>query len=358
MQAATKMNGDFPEGNWQATKATAIGARSKYMQRYKTSFNLSGLVQFVTLRVSLGYLFDDAMGLMDQYDSFENIEYIGRRTNQLWIESKADEGQRPQWKNEKRLHKALNAVTTLSLPTKNMPGAFPSTSQEQDPDPLEPRLNPMNLLLPAYETMWRVVLRCLLEVRYRNETTSGDWIQALKAYLEKLDDRSESPGEAFWKASDKGVTVIDIVKEALRLYPPSRRIHRAFGDRIEKADIERCQRSQLLGQNDPLVFRPARWQSICPETRANVFAGQDGSKGNLKKEEEKLGFMPFAFTCTADVRDTRGFGMKMIALLVAVLIDGLDDWRLEGQEADEVMENACPLDTNRHSLASLRLDHD
>lgn len=28
--------------------------------------------------------------------------------------------------------------------------------------------NPFNIILPAYETLWRVVLRCFLEVRYRS----------------------------------------------------------------------------------------------------------------------------------------------------------------------------------------------
>jgi hypothetical protein len=38
-----------------------------------------------------------------------------------------------------------------------MPGAFPEI--------LDP--NPLNVLLPAYETMWRVVIRGFLEIRYR-----------------------------------------------------------------------------------------------------------------------------------------------------------------------------------------------
>ena len=32
----------------------------------------------------------------------------------------------------------------------------------------DPRENPLNWIIPAYETMWRVVLRCFLEVRFRN----------------------------------------------------------------------------------------------------------------------------------------------------------------------------------------------
>jgi hypothetical protein len=31
-----------------------------------------------------------------------------------------------------------------------------------------PNHNPLNLLLPVYETMWQVVMRGSLELRYRN----------------------------------------------------------------------------------------------------------------------------------------------------------------------------------------------
>lgn len=235
--------------------------------------NLSELVQFVTLKVSLGYLFDKATNIMQEYDSFEDIIYISHRINELWIDPKAEPAQRPRWENERKLHGALRRVTNHTLP---MPGAFSNSSETQVPDPLEPRLNSMNLLLTAYETMWRVVLRCVLEVRYRvrnepdvfdnspwppgsfSSTVNDDWIQVFKAYLNSVDLPSGVEYNAFWKPSERGVTAIDIVKEALRLYPPSRRIHRAFGDTVEKADIERCQRSALRDQDDPLVIRPER----------------------------------------------------------------------------------------------------
>jgi hypothetical protein len=186
MQTATKLN-EFPTGNWQALKAATIASLTVYLQRNKETLNLSELVQFVTLKVSIGYLFDDATQYMEDHDSFNHIKYIGSRINELWVESKGDGPQLPRWENEQILHHALRAVTTETRST-DMPGTFPSSPKPGEPDPLEASLNPMNLLLPAYETMWRVVLRCLLEVHYRNKDRSDDWIQVLKTYLKSIDE--------------------------------------------------------------------------------------------------------------------------------------------------------------------------
>lgn len=130
-------------------------------------------------------------------------------------------------------------------------------------------------------------------------------------------------GDSFWKLSANGVSPADVVKEALRLYPPSRRVHRTFHGNSLSADIEACQRSQLLGQDDPLTFRPERWQSICPALRTMTMLEGKGVEDPLKAGEESLGFMPFAFVCPANTKETKRFGIKLITLLVAVLVEGL-----------------------------------
>lgn len=358
MKAAIKLESGYPAGNWQDLRGLAIASFEEYMKHAGATLCVAELVQYVTLKVSLAYLFDDAEQAMAN-GGFENVKYIGKRINELWIASKNEEEDSLLWSNETRLHEALLAVTTMpAARPMHVPGAFPSDSDEgEDPivDPLTPRLNPMNLILPAYETMWRVVLRCVLEVHYRNDGRSAAWTAVLNRFL-NAQQHAEAAMEkgVFWEASESGVTMIDIIKETLRLYPPSRRIHRLFDGSLKSADIEACQRSALLGQEDPLVFRPERWQSIFPELRAKVFAGEKGAKKMLKTWEESLGFMPFALVCAADRTETRGFGMKLIATLAAVVSGGLgEEWVLRDEK--ELPDHGIPLNTDRQAYEELQL---
>ena len=357
MKAAITLESGHPGGNWENMRESAIASFEEYMSHAGSTLYFSELVQFVTLQVSLYYLFDEAETATAN-DGFEKVKYIGKRINELWIASKSEGNSGGIWSNDTRLHKALLEVTTMPpLPTMHIPGAFPSDADEEKDlttDPHPSRRNPMNLLLPAYETMWRVVLRCVLEMQYRNGEKSAEWNAVLKKYLDAQQDTDTMSDDVFWEATENGVTAIDIIKETLRLYPPSRRIHRVFDGSSMSADIEACQRSALLGQNDPLVFRPERWQSICPELRARVFAGDKGAKKLLKTREEALGFMPFAFVCAADRTETRGFGMKLIALLTAVISDGLGErWVLRDER--DLPGNGIPLNTNRQAYEGLRL---
>ena len=74
----------------------------------------------------------------------------------------------------------------------------------------------------------------------------------------------------------------------------------------------------------------------------------------MKAEEESLGFMPFAFVCPADTKETKRFGMKLIALLVAVLVEGLaGEWVLEDKH--ELPDIGVPLNTNRQAYEGLEL---
>jgi hypothetical protein len=119
-----------------------------------------------------------------------------------------------------------------------------------------------------------------------------------------------------------------MVKEALRLYPPTRRANRVFYGQNMDANIEECQRFILLGSRDAcdaLVFRPERWRSICKKEGSTKHIGEEDHNNNLSCAEAEVDFMPFASTCPAGGSATRGFGLKMIGLLVAVLCASIDD---------------------------------
>ncbi|KAI1554581.1 hypothetical protein PtrEW4_012263, partial [Pyrenophora tritici-repentis] len=121
-------------------------------------------------------------------------------------------------------------------------------------DPLDPSQNPMNLLLPAYETMWRVVLRCFLEVQHRAAQNKNIWTTVLRDYLSDLKVPNSIENDIFHKptkTNDGVIRPVEIVKEALRLHPPTRRVHCCFNDQEVKADIEACHRQEILCGDDP-----------------------------------------------------------------------------------------------------------
>lgn len=393
------------KGDWTGLHRSVTAHCADYMGRQRDTFNLSELVQYITLKTSLCYLFDDASEILAEKDCFDDILYIGRRINELWIESKKSGEGGSKWTDEKMLHEALRRVTTKAprnlvstdaqfpivlvrgrnllafLPWVNTawakascylpavlnkfrrtPTAIPATpadtNEDEGPEPTIPRRNPMNLLLPAYETMWRVVLRCFLEIRYREAENGLEWSTVLTEYLEVLGNAEDQRG-AFQKSSETGVKPIDIVKEALRLYPPTRHVHRTFNNELVQADIEGCHRAELLGGADPLIFRPERWQDICPEQRAQKDerqAGKASASNDLKTAEEKLGYMPFAVWCTADGKETAGFGYKMIALLVGVLCKDIgEEWKLKDGDCLPSRERE-PLESDREAYERIILE--
>ncbi|KAF2465148.1 uncharacterized protein BDR25DRAFT_328768 [Lindgomyces ingoldianus] len=343
MKTAVNISVDPKVENWEMLCAAAKRHVEEFLQQAGNIINVAELSQYTTLKLSIGYLFPGTENTLNKVGSFQNIQIIGKRINELWIASKKDDSN--TWENELLIHEALKAVITPSV-------ASDDTSSSTR-DPLDRKGNPMNFLLPAYETMWRVVMRCLLEIRYRGAENGQAWSRILRDYIDNLQDSGvvstfRSPGQ-------NGTSALDIVKEALRLYPPSRRIHREFDSGAQRIDIEKIHRSKLLGQDDPLVFRPERWQSIGAEFRPPQVAVDDEvAKTRLRELEEELGFMPFAFRCPAGKGETRGFGWKMIALLVGVISDGLDsDWELKNGGA--LPQIGTPLASDREAYTDLEL---
>jgi hypothetical protein len=239
MMTATKIGKDNEESDWSNLHNRAIFYSDNYLLENK--INLAELTQFITLELSLFYLFSDAGKAKRSTNRFKDIIHIGHCINQLWIDSKKANTARPKWEDQTKLHDALRRVITPEL---SMLGAFPEI--------LDP--NPLNVLLSAYETMWRVVIRGFLEIRYRKAADKMSWCKIMPDYLGKLESPISMQNDAFHNTTESGVRPIDIVKETLRLYPPTRCVHRNFDDQTCRADIEACQRSELLGGKDPLVF--------------------------------------------------------------------------------------------------------
>ncbi|KAF2826689.1 hypothetical protein CC86DRAFT_405951 [Ophiobolus disseminans] len=340
-----------PVEDWTALRNHALRFCKEYRDHPDNaqSINLASLVQLVTLKVSLYYLFPSEVNLTS--DVFKDYVVMDDRINQLWINSKKDAAQRPNWEKETKLQDALRRVLTRPLaeasnnintiqvhgwwslasmysilsntlmslkPVRYIRKLWTPTAalvhssndnKSMRPDPSDPPHNPMNLILPAYETMWRVVMRCFLEIQYRGANNRSEWCRTMKEYVEELADphiarpilKSMSPTDA---------RPMDIVKKGLRF---------------------------ILTEDKPNFFFPERWRKIEDDARKY---GMDA-----KDWEERLCFMPFAFHCPSSQRKTNGFGYKMIALLVGVLCDTINEgWNLAGVQLPKL---GTPLRSDR-----------
>ncbi len=330
------------EAHWQPLIGHMRDAFALGLSENPDSVNLATLVQFVTLKVSLLYLFD---GNAINADNNRDITFVAERINHLWLKSKTldlptttesndtpaatdgapaatDDGPATTKTATNHLNK-----TSIWMQEKQMHASLRQLIPKLDPT--DPRENPMNYILPAYETMWQVVYRGILEIYFR-ERASGmkmGWKKLLSEFLSQ-------PSEANWKKDDgkMELSALNVIAEILRLYPPTRRIYRQYPQEEKRIllDLETLQRGRLLAGDDGANFRPNRWLEIKEKfLEKPVFMEREGKESaGLKDFEERLGFMPFAKVCPAGKGDTQAFGWKMIALLIATLLEGFD--KLEG----------------------------
>ncbi|KAL9094031.1 MAG: hypothetical protein Q9165_003701 [Trypethelium subeluteriae] len=246
----------------------------------------------------------------------DDLSFIAKEINRLWISSKKT-STLEHWKQQVKLHEALDAACP-------------------DSDCSIPEKNPLNLILPSYDTLWRIVLRCFMEVAFCEFADRKVlWRMRFSEFLaepsfRKLEDRGEYGG-----------SIYDVVREALRLYPPTRRVYREFQyeGRTERelvaADIECLQREHpkdlQLSDKDGPVFHPQLW--IEHESEMNE------------------AFMPFGhdkFLCPAQTK----FGIWAIAILVASLtVEVGTAWQLR---PNPVKRNT-PLETDREAYLDLEL---
>lgn len=150
MKAACNITKNDKKGDWSSLRTRALQYHGEYMERVEKhgSINLADMVRYLTLKLSLSYLFDGAAAAFKSQDTFKDIKSIGFQINKLWIDSKKPDGERPHWEDQIALHEALRNVTTIIKP--KLPGTF---IEDNVVEPTVPSQNPINFLLPAYETM-------------------------------------------------------------------------------------------------------------------------------------------------------------------------------------------------------------
>ncbi|KAK1992796.1 hypothetical protein LX36DRAFT_662091 [Colletotrichum falcatum] len=168
--------------------------------------------------------------------------------------------------------------------------------------------------MPAYETLWRVVLLTYVHVAFRHvdaatrdevcevvEVVSRDGGQEAQTHPTVDNFARVRPGHQSPKTVQNTLTV-RCLQEALRLYPPTKRIYRASASRTAAADVESMHHDERIWGPDALEFRPGR-------------------SGALTRRQ-KDAYMPFGVgknACPA----ANGFGRRMVASLVVVLVTRL-----------------------------------
>ncbi len=288
---------------------------------------LAPLVQNVVLKVVLSKFFPQEAKLSDDAAIATTAECI----NVLWMESKDDKFP-AAWKVSMK----QSLVTALS---KLLPKH----------EARIPRRNPLNIILPAYETLWRVVLRCLIEILWRRSSMSASWEQAFLHFA--------ANGYRFSLnvSAPTAPNAEDLVNETLRLYPPTRRVYRwrqtesphgtlNAEPELVSADMEALHRdeNEEISKESPMKFRVGRWRTF-HQSKANP-------------AEMPASFMPFGYgslSCPAK----GDFGPKIIMVLVRALYSVLKeaDLKLTTDDETDMVPKQLPLETSRESYMSLRL---
>ncbi|KAJ5964909.1 Cytochrome P450 [Penicillium vulpinum] len=263
--------------------------------------NIASLAQILSLKVVLYLMFDKKTH--DQTGD-ESLLSLAQSINRVWISSKlkATGNDIPRFEDDVLLQTSLADI-------------FGKHGHPED--------NPLNLILPSFETMWRVVLRAFLEIKFATGKEETGWQETMINFASKptklqFDTDSGSPpsrpctDDADTSGVQSSPSAKHIVRESLRLYVPTRHVHRAYqwdqvlrtSYEIKSADIEGCHlRSDIWG-SDAERFNPSRWSALTPAQRD--------------------AFMPFGcppFECPAKPT----FGPRMIGVLVGSLLAALED---------------------------------
>jgi hypothetical protein len=230
------------------------------------------LIQGVTLRAIVAYLLDvDVQAL-----AWEDIHVVTSGINTLWNLSKVP-GKQPSPSLLANVNMRLNSWVGAKCVFEN----------------------PIDIIIPAYETMWRVVA---ISVAYAaNDQDMGATFVSFAEHptLERFADFGEGTHSPE-----------SVVLETLRLYPPTKRISReisvyhpfakrfpdplrsllartlpsVFAPRVEtlRADVEAAQRDPSVWGYDAADFNPTRFKEP-QQLRESMFAFGGGPVGCVAK---------------------------------------------------------------------------
>ena len=224
-------------------RAVALGAEAtvhRFLPAQQT-VEFATFVQCVTFAVILSTLFDTDLDALH----YDDLVYVTNIINQRWKDSKIKDA--AAMRQDNSLDKMMTHIDQWIVDRDRYP-------------------NPLNFILPAYETMWRVVAVTVAYVYRCRDNTLQE--AALAFGRDPTEERFQAFGEDGLQPSMQAV-----VLEVLRLHPPTRHIARApvesgswwrtvVAPSVERADIEAVHLSEEYGENasefDPMRFHPSR----------------------------------------------------------------------------------------------------
>ncbi|KAI0689827.1 hypothetical protein BC835DRAFT_1529070 [Cytidiella melzeri] len=278
-----------PKGDWLGFATATTEIVDETLASVPLGFDL--FVQHVVLKVVLHTLFQVPTGQLDE----RGIELVARGINKLWKLSKTRE----------------------DLPSDLLPG-MNAHLHAWLPD----FANPLDFVIPTFETMWRVVAITVALV-HKDEHA----LHALRSFL-------QNPTKAQFKHFYPDTpSVSAIVAEVMRLYPPTRTISRAlvsspstlgawlhsivpsmFPPTVHVANIRAVQRDPAIWGPEADHFKPMRHH---PRTLTN------------EQSMAMLGFGAGKLQCVANSWAPLASGLLAAAILAKVG-DGLEIIEGEG----------------------------
>lgn len=263
----------------------------------------------------------------------DRLAVITNEINKQWLESKA----RP---DDVRPSETLNDALRHFLP-----------DDVANPEYMTPE-DALGLIMPQYETLWRVVLLTYVTAYYRNDFQEemyvkaygvpaclGDGVREREAVkIAKVRFSLEQFGLPDHK---KNADTYHVLQEGLRLYPSNNSIYRAPpGADSEahppyKADIQLCHRDPEIWGSDALLFRPDRFDNLTPL--------------------QKRSYFPFSIG-THQCPAISGFGNRMVAMLVIAMgrTLSLDLGQVIFEDPSLEMDLTTPLPTGRDDMETWR----
>jgi hypothetical protein len=286
---------------------------------------LVNLVRIAVFRTVMAIFFSEISPVSDK-----DIVFITTKMNSLWYDSKSP------W--EIFLAKHFSSHSSIIRDKEDLHRKLKATFPAlKDSGSIKPGENTLNILLPAFMGLFRVVLSSFLEVRFRS--TPQNWIQYRQLFQKFLQDPNGR-----WYTEENGVSVQQFVAESLRLYPPTRRIYTQQAHGIVAVDIEQLHRIGDAWGANPLVFDPKRWKreglDVVNTVEYIPFGGKVAKPAEISR-------------CPSRIRG----GPKLIAVIVGSLLGVIDEeWSLlpAGKEDDGILGDE-PLRVGRDAYESLLL---